>query len=323
MTDGPTPVDRRTLAPSGEGATGVRLLPDGQKIVYLREDDGHAIMVEEPESGWKRRVVASEDPVSALAASPDGEHVAYLLGSALNPPVERMVAWARTTAPREIGRAPGTAFAWSPNKPALYVVDPREQALVRLDVASGKAKRLADVPDDGLASFPARVVVGPEAARIAVVGRRALRDLSEVWILSAEGMSLLTQVPGAEIHVNPIWSPGGKTIALHIVHPGQEQSAIVIVPKLAGDGELYHEAESLDGAAPPAWSPSSRYLAFFSEGPEGLATLSLLDLETRARTPLLDPGDAADATSIRFADPTRIVLEGGSAAHVLTFETPL
>lgn len=317
------PVHRKTLAPSGDVGTGARLLAGGDKIVYLRENDGFSVMIEEPETGWKRRIAEYVDPVSALSASPGGELVAYVIGSAVNPAEERVVAWARTSAPRENGRVPGTAFGWGVNKAALYVVDPREHALVRHDLESGKQKRLADVPDDGIAPFPAQVVVGPEAERIAVISRRALRDLTEVWILSREGMSLLTQVPGADIHVNPVWSPGGKTIALHIVHPGQDQSAIVIVPKLEGDGELYYEAESQDGAAAPAWSPSSRYLAFFPLAPEGLPRLSLYDLETRQATPVLDAGDAADATSLRFADARHLVLEGGSAVHVLTFEDPL
>jgi hypothetical protein len=323
MTEPLLPLDQRAIEPRDEDATGVHLLPGGEKIVYVTESDGFAVMVEDPESGWKRRIASYEDPLSALSVSPDGAHLAYLLGDARNPPTERRVAWARTTAPREVGRAPGTAFGWSPDKAALYVVDPVEKGLVRHDVEKGKSKRLADVTDDGLQGYPARVVVGPEAQRIAVVGRQALRDLTEVWILSNEGMTLLTQVPGAEIHVHPIWSPGGKTIALHIAHPGQVESAIVIVQKLVGEGELYYESESVDGAIPPAWSPSSRHLAFFPEGPEGLPTLSLLDLETRALTAVLDPGEAADATCIRFADPTHIVLEGGSAAHVLTFDRPL
>lgn len=317
------PVHRRTLSPSGDGGTGARLLADGSKIVYLREGDGFSVMVEEPETGWKRRIAAYTDPVSALSPSPGGELVAYVIGSAVNPAEERVVAWAETTAPRENGRVPGTAFGWGVNRAALYVVDPREHALVRYDLPSGKQRRLADVPDDGIAPFPARVVVGPEAQRIAVVSRRALRDLTEVWILSPEGMSLLTQVPGADIHVNPIWSPGGKTIALHIAHPGQDQSAIVIVPKLEGDGELYYEAESQDGAAAPAWSPSSRYMAFFPLASEGLPRLSLYDLETRTALPILDAGDAADTTSLRFADARHLVLEGGSAVQVLTFEDPL
>src|SRR5262245_39213653 len=132
----PLPVDRRTLAPSSEGGTGVRLFSDTRRILYARgdEDEGFAVMAEEPGTGWKRRMAAYQDPVSALAVSPEGDFVAYVIGSAMNPPEERAVAWARTTAPREAGRVSGTAFGWSTNKAALYVVDAKERALVRHDL---------------------------------------------------------------------------------------------------------------------------------------------------------------------------------------------
>lgn len=315
--------DLRAISPSSADATGVRLLPDGEKIVYVVEDDGCSIFVENPTSGWKRRIASYPDHVSSLAVSPGGDLIAYLLGSAANPPSERRVAWARTSAPREAGRAPGAAFGFGPTKPSLYVVDGAERALVRHDPLTGKGKRLADVPDDAIATFPAEVVVGPDATRIAVVSRRALEDLTEVWIVSPEGTSLLTQVPGAQIFVYPFWSKGGKTLGLHIIHPDQEQSAILVIPKLEGDGEMYYRADSEDGPVRPAWSPSSRYLAFFPRGAEPLPCLSLLDLETRKVEPILDPGEAVDTTHLRFLDDRTLILEGGSKAHVLTFETPL
>ncbi len=216
---------------------------------------------------------------------------------------------------------PGTAFAWSSQRPTLFVADPVERALVRHDAVTGKSRRLADLPDEGIPAFPPRVAVTADAARIAFTSRRAARDLTEVWVLDDEGVKLLTQVPGAEIHVDPFWSPGGGSIGLHIAHPAQEQSAVILVPKLQGEGEIYYEAELVDPPGAPAWSPSSAFIAFFAVERDAAPRLSLIDCRTRAVTPLLDPGEAPGVP--RFLDPHHLAVEGGEAAVVLAFNDPM
>jgi len=287
------------------------------------------VFIAEPDTGWSRRLAGYAVPVSELAFSADGAFVAYVVGDKLAPAADRVVAWARTTAPGEAGRAYGTGYAWGPEKATLFVVDPRENALVRWSAEVGTSKRLCEAQDDPIPDYPPRVAVAAEAKRIAFTLHRAAKDWTELWVLSRDGAgepsaSLLTQVPGAEIVLEPFWSPGGGTIGLHIVHPGQEQSAIILVPRLQGDGEIYHESERVDGAAAPAWSPSSRFVAFFPADGDGQERLSLLDCASpeHALVPILDPGEAAGSRP-RFVDAHNLALEGGAAALVLSFNDPL
>ena len=55
------------------------------------------------------------------------------------------------------------------DKPALFVADPKEKALVRHDLASGKQRRLADLPDDGILGFPPVIAVAPAIANAVFV----------------------------------------------------------------------------------------------------------------------------------------------------------
>jgi Tol biopolymer transport system component len=317
----------RPPAPQGAEVKHARLSPDGAKLAYVRADGaGHGVFVADPDTGWSRRLAGYRAPVSDLAFSPDGELVAYAVGGALTPPAERAIAWAATTAPGEQGRVPGTAFGWSPQKPMLFVADPKEKALVRHDLVAGKSHRLADLPDDGIVGAPPALAVSPGARRVAFTARRALKNLVDVYVLARDGdeaaATLLTQVPNARTHVLPFWSPGGGSIGLLLVFPDRDKSGIVLVPKLEGDGELYHEAVRLDAPVTPAWSPSSRYIAFQASDGKGAFQLSLLDCRERTVEALQGPAPPPAGTP-RFLDPRRLAIEGGDAVHVYTFDEPL
>ena len=319
----------RPPAPQGAEAKHAHLSPDGTRLAYVRADGaGSSVFIADPATGWHRRLAGYSAAVSDLAFSPGGELVAYAVGGPLTPPAERVIAWALTTSPGEQGRVAGTAFAFGPHRPALFVADPKDRALVRHDLATGTPKKLADLPDDGILGFPPRVVVGPEAKRVAFTARHARRNLVDVWILARDGdeavATLLTQVPNCRTHVEPFWSPGGGSIGLSLVFADRDRSGIVLVPKLQGDGEIYHEAGRLDAPVAPAWSPSSRYIAFqASTGDgEGAYRLSLLDCRDRTVEAILDPAPAP-AGAPRFLDARRLAIEGGAAVDLYTFDEPL
>jgi hypothetical protein len=317
----------RPPAPEGAEVRHAHLSPDGAKLAYVRADgSGHAVFLADPETGWSRKLAGYAAPVADLAFSPGGELVAYSVGGPLTPPAERVIAWALTTAPGEQGRVAGTAFAWSPQKPALFVADPTEKALVRHDLAAHRQKKLADLPDDGILGAPPRIAIAPETRRIAFTARHAGKNLVDVWILARDGeetsASLLTQVPNARTHVEPFWSPGGGSIGLLLVFPDRGKSGIVLVPKLQGDGDIYHEAARLDAPVAPAWSPSSRSIAFQASDGEGGYRLSLLDCKGRTIEALLDPAPSPAGVP-RFLDPQRLAIEGGAEVHIHSFDEPL
>jgi Tol biopolymer transport system component len=328
----PLPSGHRTLRPPAppQGAAEMkhaRLSPDERRLAYVRADGaGSSVFLADPETGWSRKLAGYAAAVSDLAFAPGGELVAYVVGGPLTPPAERVVAWALTTAPGEQGRVAGTAFAWSPRKPALYVADPKERALVHHDLATGKPRKLADLPDDGILGLPPRIAVAPGASRIAFTARHARRNLADVWIVArdseATSVSLLTQVPNARTHVEPFWSPGAGSIGLSIVFADRDKSGIVLVPKLQGDGEIYREVTRLDAPVAPAWSPSSRYIAFQAADGEGTYRLSLLDCRERTVEALLDPAPGP-AGAPRFLSANRLAIEGGAAVHVHSFDEPL
>jgi hypothetical protein len=199
-------------------------------------------------------------------------------------------------------------------------------------IASGKSDDLGPVDDDADPHFPPHVVVSPDGSKIAFTTRRVDVDICAVWITekSDQGIAttLLTEIPGAAAQVWPFWSPKGVTLGIFIVHLEQEKSAVVLVPKLEGDGLLVYENELLDLPEQPAWSPSGHAIAFFGTEQarheftkSGPARLVVLDTQTHARVFVTAPDEVRGRP--RFLDGARLAVDGGSSAHVLTFASPL
>jgi dipeptidyl aminopeptidase/acylaminoacyl peptidase len=329
----------RRLLPPAADARLVRVSPDGLRLAYVRGDaTGTGVFLADPETGWSRRLAAYPAPVEELGWSPDGSVVAYVVGTPLPVGAERFVAWAATTGPGEVGRAPGAAFAFSPNRPALFLADVSERALVRHDLVSGKRQKLAELADEGDTSFPSRIAVAADGKRIAFTARTSMKRVLEVWVLAREDdantVSLVTKVPGAAVHVRPFWSPKGVTLGLGIVHLEQERSAILAVPRLTGDGEVLHTDERCDAPVTPVWSPSGHTIVHFVAGEPGASPpqrLALLDPKARAGRAVVDPetnepppfaGDPG-SFAIRVLGDRHLAIDGGPHATILGFDEPL
>jgi hypothetical protein len=349
--------EHRIVRPAVTGATHVRLSPDGRRLAYYHEvaySRAEGLYVAEvgevdPEAIEAARAEGAPLEVQAgpgdlllhadglelqeIGWSPDGGHVACVLGPEDPIDPRRFVGWAK--APRAgksggpLGRASGLSFAWwtrgAPADLALLIADSSEGVVRRHSIAAGaKAETLAELRDDGSRRIPPRIVPSADGQRIAFTCRRMHEDVSELWIATADGPSvtsaLFTQIPGAEVHVLPFWSPKGATLGVLMVHLALDHTGMIVVPRLTGEGDILHESDGLDGAVAPAWAPSGKSIAFFRADPAGGLYLDLLDPRTKNHAPATAPG--ALSGEPRFLGPDRLLVDGGPAAHLLTFATP-
>jgi dipeptidyl aminopeptidase/acylaminoacyl peptidase len=333
MTEITSRRELRPRAPEGAAIGHVCVSPDLRRLAFSRADaDAPGVYVEEIATGGPPALVCGEDvPIEGIAFSPDGVYVAYLVGSEQPTGRERTVGWAEDAAEGELGRVGGAAFAWTP-KGSLLVADLEQEQLVQYNALTAVSRDLMPLSDAGDIALPPRIVVSPKGKRIAVVCRRPEDAVTEVWILERDAgqvkSRLLTQVPGLDASVSPFWSPKGMTLGLGVVHPTHEQSAIIAVRRLKGEGEILYERELLDPAAPPAWAPSGDSIAFFmAEGPSypelgeaAAQRLALLDCRTRELRPLAGPRVEPGAPV--FLDRATLLVEGGAAATLFTFDAP-
>lgn len=322
---GGAPVSMVRVAPRAGGDRVACVVPAGPEAgLYVWEPAG------------ARRIVPLEDfTIEDLQWSPDGEHLAYLRGG--GPPGSvGDVGWASRLAPGELGRTSAASFAWTPKSNALIVADPFDKALVRKPIAGSERQVLAPLPDDFDPQNAPKIALSFDGSLIAATCRRASEDVSEVWIVERKDSGgvdrrALTQIPGASAIVRPLWAPRTNTIALYIVHLEQEKSAIVAVPRLEGEGIILYESDFIEPAERPAWSPTGRTIALFGvekprheftkAGPPRLVLVTNIAQERPTVVPVTEPDEMCGG--LTFLDERRIAVDGGEAAHVLTFSDPV
>lgn len=335
--------DRIVPQPSGsEPASLVRVAPRGDRVAFVISRGpqaglhvADAATGQLPALGPSRRIAPMEGfTIDDLTWSPDSQHIAYSLGG--GPPGSLgEVAWASALAEGELGRTAATSYAWTQKGNALLVADPDKKALTRVPLVGRERQTLGPLPDDFDPQNAPKIAVSFDGALVSATCRRASEDVSEVWIFerkeSGIERAMLTQIPGASVVVRPIWAPRTPTIALYIIHLEQEKTAIVAVPKLQGEGIVLYESDYLDPAERPAWSPTGRTIAFFGvekarheftkSGPPRLVLLTDIAKDRPRVVPVTAPDEMQGGLS--FLDERRIAVDGGPAAHVLTFSDPV
>jgi hypothetical protein len=126
------------------------------------------------------------------------------------------------------------------------------------------------------------------------------------------------------VHILPFWSPKGATLGLFCVHEEQEKTALIVVPRLEGEGVVLYESSLLDPPETPAFAPSGRHIAFFraekppSEDAQGSSRLVLLDVRRETFRALSEDDELAGTP--HFLDERTLAVDGGSAAHMLVFD---
>ena len=166
---------------------------------------------------------------------------------------------------------------------------------------------------------------------IAYTAGRDGEEISEVWLVrrdkGAVVTSIFTEIPGANVHILPFWSPKGATLGLFCVHEDQEKTALIVVPRLEGEGHVLYESSYLDPPRTPAFTLSARSIAFFrtekpgDEEHAGTSRLVLLDVKRETFAALTEP-DEVFGTPRLFEDRT-IAVDGEGLAHLFVFDDPL
>jgi Tol biopolymer transport system component len=304
--------EHRPAAPDGAGVGLVRLSPNGSRLAF-HADDGTdtGVYVCDADGRNARRLVSLGDAtIDSLAWSPSGEHLAYVGGGELTPGVDRWVGWTRSDRDGELGRVTGIAFDWGPKKPALMVADLQQSSIVRVDIASGDTMVLGPILDDGALHHRPDVASSGDGQHVAYSCRSAYRDLTEVHLIKrgADGAesSLVTQIPGADVDVRLFWSPKSRSLAMCVFHHAIDQSGIIVLKGLEGDGEVMHHHDRVDLPTTPAWSPDGRWVALFCRAGSHGNQLMLLDVQNRKLLPLntrVPPG------SPHFLDDTTLAVD--------------
>jgi hypothetical protein len=230
--------------------------------------------------------------------------------------------------PGEIRRVDGSGFSWTPGGNALLIADPWKKTLFRYGMDGDDPRKLGLLEDDADLSFPVQISVSPDGASIVYTAGRHNEDVSEVWLIQREKDvlkgSILTEMPGAGVHILPFWSPKGRTLGLYCVHEEQEKTAIIVIPQLEGEGLVLYESGLLDPVETPAFSPSAHYIAFFRrETPstdlhEGSSKLVFLDVR-RETFAALSEADELMGTP-RFYSEKTLTIDGGAVTHQLVFD---
>lgn len=327
---------RRRILPPASGEADVDrvcVAPQGDRIAFVRAGDvGYGIHLADlagSASSVQRMVEDLVLEVEDLAWSPRGSHLGYVLGAPLGGSPQ--VGWVSAADAASNGRVQGAAFAWMPGGEAIVVADPARKSVWMYSVPSGKTREIGSIDDDMDPAFPPRIAVAPNGSRIAITAGRAGEGVSEVWVITRDGAklikTLLTEIPGAGVHVLPFWSPTSTTLALHVVHYEQHKTAIIAIPKLEGDGIVLYESSLIDPAFTPAWSPSGRTIAFSrverapDESGSSPSRLVLLDAHRETFVPVTEPGEVSGTP--HFLDERTLAVDCGAAAYVLTLADAL
>jgi Tol biopolymer transport system component len=327
--------EHRTLptpAPADATIRLPRLSPSGRRVAFARDDyvvSGIWVGdIGDPPAA--RRVVAlSPHRVESLAFSPDGEHVAYRVGPLLGS--RPTIGWASLAeGGGEVRRVLGANCAWTPGGKAIIVADPARRGIFRQALDGDVERVLGELHDDMAPGFPSPIAVSPDGERIVYTAGRMADDVSEVWVTTRDAETgavttkLVTEVPGASVHILPFWSPKGASLGLFCVHEQQKKSAIIVLPKLEGEGEVLYESSLVDPAVAPAWTPSGRYIAFFrrektgDEQGDGPSRLVLLDVQRETFLSLTEPDEIEGTPS--FQDERTLAVDGGRSAHLFIFD---
>lgn len=261
-------------------------------------------------------LTTTEDHLSDLAWSPDGQYLAFTLTSG-PPPGDVRIGVLRLS-DRKLVHFPGITFAWAGAPSQILIADSANKRLYLRDLETKVEHTLTDLADDGDPHFPPVICVAHDFARFAIVTRSVLEGWTRVHLARRDGdnwtIDHLTDLPGVSIRVVPFWSFNSTACALYIIDMERNQTAMIGVPAGEGPGEVIYSSNAIDAAIRPAAHPGGRLIVFIRAHPrEGSQTLFenrlvFLDPVEKAVAPLTANPELLGQP--RFLDEKTLVIEG-------------
>ena len=227
--------------------------PDGKRIVFVSDRDGHAkdgihgrptseIYVMDADGGNQQNLTNHRGDDGSPSWSPDGKRIVF-------------------SSDRDQGRD-----------------DPHNSEIYVMDANGGNQQNLTNSPNDD--RYPSWA---PDGKRIVFSSsreghfRNILRITDEIYVMDADGGNEQRLTENRNNDWQPVWSPDGERIAFSSDTQGDVRIFDIYVIDADG-GNLQNLTNHHAWDGPPSWSPNSERIAFVSRR-DGNSEIYVMDAD--------------------------------------------
>jgi|GEM_PF-1200669 len=204
------------------------LSPDGRRVAFISHAGGRPdLYVVDLDSGKLQRLSDDAAMEAAPVWSPDGKRLVYQSYADGTPKLYLIDASGGT--PRRLTRGQGeeNGGVFSPDGRYLVYAEFRhreDQALIRIDLRSGAARRLSAEPTGGM---DGQARWSPDGKRLAYIHHSG--EASQLFTVNADGSGRRALTARGGRHSDPQWSPDGRQIAVLSLRPGIARQGVYLI----------------------------------------------------------------------------------------------